>query len=45
VADLAAIRTNDSALNISRYVDTTKHEDVMNVAEALAQLPEADGEK
>ena len=42
VADLDEIRGNDYNLNISRYVDTTKQEEVMSVEEALAQLREAE---
>ena len=42
VADLDEIRTNDFNLNISRYVDTTEHEEVPSVEEALAQLREAE---
>ena len=42
VADLDEIRANDYNLNISRYVDTTKQEEVMSVEEALAQLREAE---
>jgi type I restriction enzyme M protein len=42
VADLDEIRANDHNLNISRYVDTTQHEEVMSVEDALAQLREAE---
>lgn len=42
VADLDEIRANDFNLNISRYVDSTRHEEVMSVEEALAQLREAE---
>ena len=42
VADLDEIRGNDFNLNISRYVDTTKHEEGVSVEEALAQLREAE---
>ncbi|HXH20437.1 MAG TPA: class I SAM-dependent DNA methyltransferase [Dehalococcoidia bacterium] len=42
VAPLKEIRANDHNLNISRYVDTTQHEEVMSVEEALAQLREAE---
>jgi len=42
VADLDEIRANDFNLNISRYVDSTRHEEVISVGEALAQLREAE---
>ena len=42
VADLAEIEGNDFNLNISRYVDTTEPVETMSVAEALAQLREAE---
>ena len=42
VADLEEIRANDFNLNISRYVDTTEHEEVPSVEEALARLREAE---
>ena len=42
MADLAEIEGNDFNLNISRYVDTTEPVEVMSVAEALAQLREAE---
>ena len=41
VADLAEIEGNDFNLNISRYVDTTEPVETLSVAEALAQLREA----
>jgi len=42
VADLEEIAANDFNLNISRYVDTTVHEDVPTVEEALTRLREAE---
>ena len=42
VAGLAEIEGNDFNLNISRYVDTAEPVAVMPVAEALAQLREAE---
>ena len=45
VADLAEIQGNDYNLNISRYVDTTEPEEVMDVGEALARLREAERER
>ena len=43
VAGLEEIRANDfNLLNISRYVDTTEHEEVPSVEEALARLREAE---
>ena len=42
VADLEEIAANDFNLNISRYVDTTEHEPVPSVGEALAALREAE---
>ena len=42
VADLEEIKCNDFNLNISRYVDTTEPVEVMSVADALAQLREAE---
>ena len=42
VADLSEIEGNDFNLNISRYVDTTEPVEVMSVADALAQLREAE---
>ena len=42
VADLEEIQSNDFNLNISRYVDTAEPVEVMPVAEALAQLREAE---
>jgi type I restriction enzyme M protein len=42
VADLDEIRANDFNLNISRYVDTTKHEETISIEEALVQLHEAE---
>ena len=42
VADLAEIEGNDFNLNISRYVDTTQPVETLSVAEALAQLREAE---
>ena len=42
VADLAEIEGNDFNLNISRYVDTTEPVETLSVAEALAQLREAE---
>ena len=45
VADTEEIRANDFNLNISRYVDTTEPEEVMDVAEALAQLREAERQR
>ncbi len=36
------MRANDFNLNISRYVDTTRHEHVISAEEALAQLREAE---
>ena len=41
-ADLAEIEGNDFNLNISRYVDTTEPVETLSVAEALAQLREAE---
>ena len=42
VADLEEMRGNDFNLNISRYVDTTEPVEVMSVAQALADLREAE---
>ena len=42
VADLAEIEGNDYNLNISRYVDTTEPLETLSVAEALAQLRQAE---
>ena len=42
VADLEEMRGNDFNLNISRYVDTTEPVEVMGVAQALAELREAE---
>jgi type I restriction enzyme M protein len=42
VADIEEIRGNDFNLNISRYVDTTEHEEVISVEDALASLREAE---
>ncbi|MEZ4554192.1 MAG: class I SAM-dependent DNA methyltransferase [Dehalococcoidia bacterium] len=42
VADLEEIRTNDFNLNISRYVDTTEHEEMPSVEDALARLRDAE---
>ena len=42
MADLAEIEGNDFNLNISRYVDTTEPVETLSVAEALAQLREAE---
>ena len=42
VADLEEMRGNDFNLNISRYVDTTEPVEVMSVAQALAELREAE---
>ena len=42
VADLEEMRGNDFNLNISRYVDTTDPVEVMGVAQALAELREAE---
>ena len=42
VADLAEIEGNDFNLNISRYVVTTQPVETLSVAEALAQLREAE---
>ena len=42
VADQEEIAANDFNLNISRYVDTTEHEPVPSVGEALAALREAE---
>ena len=42
VADADEIAGNDYNLNISRYVDTTEPMDVMSVADALAQVREAE---
>ena len=42
VADLEEIKGNDFNLNISRYVDTTEPVETLSVAEALAQLREAE---
>ena len=42
VADLAEIEGNDFNLNISRYVDTTEPVETLSVAEALAQLRQAE---
>jgi type I restriction enzyme M protein len=45
VATLDEIKANDFNLNISRYVDTTEQEETMSVADALAQLREAERER
>jgi len=42
VAHLDEIRGNDHNLNISRYVDTTEKEEVIDIQEALANLREAE---
>jgi len=42
VASIEEIAANDFNLNISRYVDTTQHEEVPSVEEALARLREAE---
>ena len=42
MADLTEKEGNEFNLNISRYVDTTEPVEVMSVANALAQLPEAE---
>jgi type I restriction enzyme M protein len=42
VATLDEIRANDFNLNISRYVDTADQEEGLSVADALAQLREAE---
>ena len=42
MADLEEMRGNDFNLNISRYVDTTEPLEVMSVAQALAELREAE---
>ncbi|MBW7933289.1 MAG: SAM-dependent DNA methyltransferase [Gemmatimonadaceae bacterium] len=42
VATIEEIAANDFNLNISRYVDTTQHEDVPSVEEALTRLREAE---
>ena len=42
VANLEEMRGNDFNLNISRYVDTTESVEVMSVAQALAELREAE---
>ncbi len=42
VADLDEVRANDFNLNISRYVDTTRPEEVISVEDASAQLAEAE---
>ena len=42
MADLAEIEGNDFNLNISRYVDTTEPVETLPVADALAQLREAE---
>ena len=42
VADLAEIEDNNFNLSISRYVDTTEPVETLPVAEALAQLREAE---
>ena len=42
VADMKEIRDNDHNLNISRYVDTTKEEEVIDIQEALAKLRDAE---
>jgi len=42
VATLDEIKANDFNLNISRYVDTTEQEEIVSVADALAQLREAE---
>lgn len=42
VADLEEIRGNDHNLNISRYVDTTEEEEVIDIQEALAKLRDAE---
>ena len=42
VADMEEIAANDFNLNISRYVDTTEPVEVPSVAEALAELREAE---
>ena len=45
VADLEEISTNDFNLNISRYVDTTEPVEVVDVAEALEELREAERQR
>ena len=42
MADLAEIQAIDLNLNISRYVDATEPVEVMSVADAMAQLREAE---
>ena len=42
VADLEEMRANDFNLNISRYVDTIEPVEVVSVAQALAELREAE---
>ncbi len=42
VAEIQEIRSNDFNLNISRYVDTTEHEEIISVEDALAHLREAE---
>lgn len=42
VAPIEELRANDFNLNISRYVDTTAHQRVTTVGDALAQLREAE---
>ena len=42
VADLTETEGNDFNLNVSRYVDTTEPVETLSVAEALAQLREAE---
>ena len=42
VATLNEIEANEFNLNISRYVDTSEQEDIVGVADALAQLREAE---
>lgn len=42
MADLAVIEGNDFNLNISCYVDTTEPVETLSVAEALAQLRDAE---
>ena len=42
VADLEEIRDNDHVLNISRYVDTTEEEEVIDIQESLSKLRDAE---
>ena len=45
VADLQEIEENDYNLNISRYVDTSEPEEVIDIGEALASLREAERQR